>query len=182
MKKLILLVCLASSLLGASLHSTVFDNYMKEAAKRYWVDFPYWLNFKAQLYQESLLDPNAVSYVGASGLGQLMPNTKKEVYKKLGFDDSISVFVPYYNIMASAYYMRTLRNQWTSKRPIWDKQYLAQASYNAGLGHILKAQKKCDMAVLYDDIIKCLPQITGHHSKETITYVQRIKQWYGLLK
>ena len=44
---------------------------------------------------------------------------------------------------------------------------------------ILKAQKKCNNAKLYSDIILCLPQVTGRHSDETITYVDYIiNRWY----
>lgn len=137
-----------------------------------------WKFFKAQLLQESRLDPKAVSYVGASGLGQIMPKTWEELVKKLHFPVYATVWTPEYNIHASAYYQATRIKQWSSPRPINDRMNLGLASYNAGLGNILKAQKLCGGVNLYEDIIKCLKCVTGRHSKETITYVKRINQYY----
>lgn len=77
--------------------------------------------------------------------------------------------------------MRLQWNTWSSPRPNIDRLELAQASYNAGAGNIIKAQKECGGKVLYEDIIECLPQVTGHHSKETITYIKMIRKWRMLL-
>lgn len=141
-----------------------------------------WRLLKAQCYQESLLDPLAVSHVGASGLCQFMPGTWKDVSRRLVFGANTSIFDSKLSIEAASYYMGSLRRQWSSKRPDTDRHYLAMASYNAGLGHLLKAQKRCGGAVLYDDIIDCLPLITGRHSQETITYVARIRKFYIRMK
>ncbi|WP_038195522.1 transglycosylase SLT domain-containing protein [Vibrio nigripulchritudo] len=132
---------------------------------------------KSQLYQESLLNPIAVSHVGASGLGQFMPETWKEVSGKLGFD-GVSVFSEEHNIEAAAFYMASRISVWSSPRPMSDRLSLAWACYNAGCGWILQAQKLCGNPTPYKDIIKCLPQVTGKHSKETITYVERIWRFW----
>ncbi|MDA0115511.1 transglycosylase SLT domain-containing protein [Vibrio sp. 2art] len=132
---------------------------------------------KAQLYQESLLDPQAVSYVGAAGLGQFMPATWAEVSAQLGFEE-VSVHSPVHNIEAAAYYMAGRLNVWKSPRPMSDRLSLAWACYNAGCGWIIKAQKLCGNPAPYKDIIRCLPQVTGHHSKETKTYVERIWRYW----
>jgi len=52
------------------------------------------------------------------------------------------------------------------------------ASYNAGMGNLLKAQKKVGGKLLYKEIIQGLPEVTGKHSKETIDYVQKILSYY----
>jgi len=171
---------LSQSLLAASF-SNKYDEQIKKATKLYWTDFNYWKYWKAQLYQESRFKTNAVSPVGAMGLAQFMPGTWKQISKELKYPVHAKAFVPRYSIYAGAYYMRKLRNSWNWKRPLLDKHYLALASYNAGLGNILKSQKRCDNALLYDDIIECLPGVTGRHSKETIDYVRKIKKWYGLM-
>ena len=79
---------------------------------------------------------------------------------------------------AAACSMAGLRGQWSAMRPEWDRHSLALARYNAGLGHLLSAQRACGGPSLYPEIIACLPAITGRHSRETITYVDRIWEWY----
>lgn len=140
-----------------------------------------WRLFKAQLYQESRLNSKAISPVGAQGLGQIMPNTWSDISRQLKLDKHL-VFDPRVNIQASAFYMAKMRNFWITPRPAADKHSLALASYNAGAGNILKAQKQCHHPRLYQPIIKCLPQVTGHHAKETTTYVKRIwRYWISML-
>ncbi|NOQ31524.1 MAG: transglycosylase SLT domain-containing protein [Helicobacteraceae bacterium] len=140
-------------------------------------DWKYW---KAQLYQESRFKVDAISPVGASGLAQFMPRTWRAVAKRLNYE-KYSPKIPKYAIYAGAFYMRQQWNMWSSPRPQLDRLFLAQASYNAGAGNIIKAQKECNMASTYEGIIECLPKVTGHHSKETITYTKRIKRWRLLL-
>lgn len=106
-----------------------------------------------------------------------MPGTWAQISRELGISNESPHSIKF-AIEAGAYYMWKLRKSWSNPRPAGDRQKLAQASYNAGLGHILNAQKRCDNATLYLDIIKCLPQITGKHSEETITYIIRIQYWY----
>lgn len=73
-------------------------------------------------------------------------------------------------------YMARLASQWKAPRPVEDRISLAESSYNAGLGWILKAQKLCDNSALWDGIMRCLPMVTGDHSKETIGYTLRIRR------
>ena len=175
---------LQQSLLALSF-SNRYDRLIEKSVKKYWSDYPRAYSWKAQLYQESRLKAKVTSPVGASGLAQIMPKTKIQLWRELNFNQNISIFSVYHNIFAGAYYMRKQRDQWRWKRPLIDRNQLAQASYNAGLGHILKAQKICSEkapAILYEEIIGCLPQVTGRHSKETITYIKRIKLWESYLK
>ena len=136
---------------------------------------------KAQLYQESLLKPDAVSYVGAAGIGQFMPATWAEVSRKLGYK-GVSVYSSKHNINAAAYYMSGRLRMWHSPRPMSDRLSLGWACYNAGCGWILKAQRLCGNPNLYNAIIKCLPAVTGRHSKETMTYVERIWKYWVEMK
>jgi soluble lytic murein transglycosylase-like protein len=137
-----------------------------------------WL--KAQLYQESLLNPAAVSPVGARGVAQFMPGTWREVCHAMGMG-RISPHTARPAIHAAAYYMARLYMGWKSPRPDMDRWDLARASYNAGFGNLLAAQRAAGGANRYAAIIKALPQITGHHSRETITYVERIHQIFRRL-
>ncbi len=168
---------LSQSLLAVSF-SNKYDKDIKKSVQIYWTDFNNWKYWKAQLYQESRLKPTAKSPVGAMGLAQFMPNTWKQISRELDYPMFANAYMPKYSVYAGAYYMRKLRNSWSWNRPAIEKNKLAQASYNAGLGNILNAQKLCDYTILWDDIKECLPQVTGHYSKETITYVERIKRWY----
>lgn len=176
---LVAVFLLSQSLLALSF-SNKYDRDIQKSVKRYWADYPIWKMWKAQLYQESRFKLMALSPVGAKGLAQFMPKTWIQISRELKYNKIIIPYSSYHAINAGAYYMRKQRNQWNWKRPQEDKHNLALASYNAGLGNILKAQKLCNNALLYEDIIKCLPKITGHYSNETITYVKRIKKWYQL--
>lgn len=133
-----------------------------------------WRLLKAQGYQESLLNPFAVSPAGAKGLMQFMPGTWNEVSGELESVRLNAIMVPEVSIIAGAYYMRKLNKYWSSPRPEMDRYMLALASYNAGAGNLTKAQRACGGKLLYAEIISCLPQITGSYSTETITYVERI--------
>jgi len=156
-----------------------YDSEISKAAERWWTPYPegHWLWLKAQLYQESQLDPSAVSPVGAAGLGQFMPRTWDEVSGQLGFG-RVSPHSVRHSIMAAAYYMRKLRNGWSAPRPEMDRMDLARASYNAGMGNLLKAQRAAGGANRYAAIIEALPLVTGHHAEETITYNRRIHRWH----
>ena len=158
--------------------STKYDKEIQEAVAKWWPSNIPWEWWKAQLYQESHFDPNAVSPVGAKGIAQFMPRTWRSISKKLGFSN-VSPFSAKHSIEAGAYYMAKLAHIWSWDRPEIDKWDLARASYNAGPGNLLKAQKKTNNSILYRDIIKGLPLVTGKHSRETISYVQNIHRWYG---
>ena len=92
-----------------------------------------WLWLAAQSATESNFKPNAVSRAGAQGLMQLMPETAKEV----GVKDS---FNPDQNIKGGAEYNR---RQYTRWKHLSQQNALAFtfASYNAGAGHVLDAQR-----------------------------------------
>lgn len=161
-----------------SLHTVKYDKVFKSSASRWMPGISYkWL--KAQCWQESRFDSYAVSPAGAAGFCQFMPQTADEVSKALNYFSS--PFSIKWSIEAAAYYDSKMLRFWTTKRPLQDKINLALASYNAGAGNLAKAQKACDMSVLYEDIIECLPLITRHHSNETVTYVRKINKYFNIL-
>lgn len=84
-------------------------------------------------------------------------------------------------IQAGAYYMAKLRAAWTAPRPEDDRHRLALASYNAGLGNILAAQRACGGPPGYDDVMACLPEITGRHAQETLSYAPLIYRWFAVM-
>lgn len=159
--------------LKSTRYTTQYDPWFEKYSKRHLPGYD-WQWLKAICISESGLKPTAVSPVKAAGLCQFMPGTWKDVSRDLGLPASADVFNPELNIIAASYYMHKMQATWRAPRPIPDRKKLANASYNAGAGHLIKAQKRCGGVNLYDGIIACLPLITGHHSKETITYVKRI--------
>lgn len=172
------LLLLPSSYIWASPYPKQYDDEIRKAAKIYLPGVD-WRLLKAQYYQESRLDPSAVSPVGAAGIAQFMPGTWRDVSRSLGYEEQVNPHIAEPAIHAGAYYMAKLRKSWSSPRPEADRYNLALASYNAGLGNLLKAQRACNGAVLYPAIEACLPSITGHHANETKTYVRRIRRYYS---
>ena len=161
-----------------------YDIYFYKYSKLYFgTTFDYkW--FKAQSITESNLKPNATSPVGARGLMQIMPGTWGDIQRKVKLVGDITS--PEYNIMYGLYYDRYLWNNWKSKRPVKDRLSLMFASYNAGIGNILRAQKLC----IDDDSSRGCNQwnvIKGYkHNRwrweETHNYVDRIFMNYNKLK
>lgn len=152
-----------------------YDDQIKQSVRKWWIG-PEWQWWKAQLWQESRFDPCAVSPVGAKGLAQFMPATWAEVSQQMDLGDVPATHARH-AIDAGAYYMARLSKQWSSPRPTLERHYLAMASYNAGLGNILKAQRFCEGALLWGEISPCLEKVTGQHSRETLGYVRLIRKW-----
>ena len=153
---------------------------IEKAVSRYWGVFQHPNAWAAQLYQESRCDPWAVSPAGAAGLAQFMPPTWREARARLGLDPRRT---PYDDIAieAGAWYQARQMAIWRSPRPALERWRLGLASYNAGAGNIIAAQRACDGARDWRVIETCLPQITGRHAAETQTYVLRIERWWGEL-
>ena len=78
--------------------------------------------FEALIEAESGFDPNAISDKGAMGLGQLMPDTAKDLNVSKPFD-------PHQNLIGSAQYLTRQLLEFRSLD-------LALAAYNAGPGRV----------------------------------------------
>jgi membrane-bound lytic murein transglycosylase MltF len=93
----------------------------------------------AQGYQESTLDQNAKSAVGAIGVMQVMPPTGKE----LNVGD-IKQVEP--NIHAGVKYVRFMEDQYFNDAKIdqVNKMLLTFASYNAGPGRIRQLRREAE--------------------------------------
>ena len=100
--------------------------YFQKYGDQYDVD---WVLMGAQGYQESQLNQNAKSPVGAIGVMQVMPATGKDM--KVGDITETEA-----NIHAGIKYMRWMIDQYYEKEPMTklDKALFAFASYNAGAG------------------------------------------------
>lgn len=172
MALVLLLSAIWSPRLQADLSDTRYDYAIHTSAERFLPAYD-WRWLKAQCYQESLLDPRAVSIAGAMGLCQLMPSTWHAISEKLRLN--ASPINPKANALAAGYYMGRLIGQWHRDRANIEKLRLAQASYNAGLGSVLNAQKRCHDALLW----RCIEPCLGY--PETRNYVIKIERWYNQL-
>lgn len=155
-----------------------FDKDIQAAVERFLPGVD-WRLVKTQLYQESGLEPQAISPAGARGIAQFMPKTWDEISKKMGLPWNATPFGAYYAIPACCFYMRELYDKWTAPRPEADRYALALASYNAGFGNLLKAQSLAGGVSDYASIINKLDRVTGfENARETRTYVDRIFNYY----
>ncbi len=106
---------------------------------------------------ESLLDPKAVSPVGAAGLWQFMPATARRFGLKI--DNYVDErYDPYKSTVAAMRYLKTLHNR-------FDDWTLAIAAYNCGEGCVEKAIKKGASRDFW--------KLRKHLPKETARYVSR---------
>jgi len=157
----------------ATRYNTLFHRYSLEF---FGPEFD-WLWFRAQGLAESMLDPQAVSPAGAIGLMQLMPGTSAEMADRLGIPDD--PYNPEFSIRAGIAYDRRCWDIWQKEVGIERIRFML-ASYNAGPGHIIKAQRLAAIKNRWSSVKTQLASVTGwDNAMETITYVRRIEKIYG---
>ena len=146
--------------------------FFKEFGEKYEVDY---LLMAAQGFQESGLDQDAKSQVGAVGVMQVMPATGKE----LNVGD-ITQIEP--NIHAGVKYMRYVVNQYFKDEPMdnLNKWLFAFASYNAGPGRVRQLRKEAakrglDPNVWFGNVEQIASERIG---RETVAYVSNIYKYY----
>jgi membrane-bound lytic murein transglycosylase MltF len=149
----------------------VVDLFKKYGAQ-YDVDY---LLMAAQGYQESTLDQDAKSHVGAIGVMQVMPATGKE----LNVGD-ITKIEP--NINAGVKYMRFMMDQYYKDDPMdaLNKGLMTFASYNAGPGRIRQLRRETEKRglnpnVWFGNVERIASERIG---RETVTYVSNIYKYY----
>jgi membrane-bound lytic murein transglycosylase MltF len=137
------------------------------------------LMLAAQGYQESQLNQNAKSPVGAIGVMQVMPATGQEL--KVG---DINVMEP--NIHAGAKYMDRLMTKYFSDANFTEnnRTLFAFASYNCGPGNVSKLRKEAEKCGLdpnkwFNNVEIVTAQKIG---METTTYVRNIYKYYVAYK
>jgi membrane-bound lytic murein transglycosylase MltF len=129
----------------------------------------------AQGYQESQLNQDAKSAVGAIGVMQVMPDTGKEL--KVGDIKELEA-----NIHAGVKYMRFMMDQYFKDEPMdnLNKGLFTFASYNAGPGRIRQLRKEAEKRGLNPNVwFGNVEQITSERiGRETVTYVSNIYKYY----
>jgi membrane-bound lytic murein transglycosylase MltF len=146
--------------------------YFQKYGDQYDVD---WVLMGAQGYQESQLNQNAKSPVGAIGVMQVMPATGKDM--KVGDITETEA-----NIHAGIKYMRWMIDHYYGNEPMTklDKGLFAFASYNAGAGRISQLRKEAvkrglDPNVWFHNVEYVAAQKIG---QETVAYVSNIYKYY----
>jgi membrane-bound lytic murein transglycosylase MltF len=147
-------------------------DFFRKYSAQYNVDY---LLMMAQGYQESTLNQEAKSKVGALGIMQLMPDTGQQM--NVGDIKQIDA-----NVHAGVKYIRFMVDKYFANEPMTDtnKLLFAFAAYNAGPGrvHSLRmeaAQKGLDPNVWIDNVEMIAAARIG---METVTYVANIYKYY----
>ena len=169
-----------------SKHISKFDNYFKKAEEYCGWD---WRLIAALCYQESKFNPNALSFGGAYGMMQFMPNTGPTYGV---FPDS----PPEIQILGGAKKLKADEKYWIEVKDEFQRKKFAMASYNAGRGHILDAQRLAkkhglDHLVWDDNVEKMLlnlskkeyyqDEVVRHgmmKTKITYNYVRHVTERY----
>jgi membrane-bound lytic murein transglycosylase MltF len=146
--------------------------FFQKYGTKYDVD---WVLMGAQGYQESQLNQEAKSAVGAIGVMQVMPATGKDM--NVG-----NIAETEANIHAGIKYMRWMIDNYYEKEPMTklDKALFAFASYNAGAGKISQLRKEAakrglDPNVWFQNVEYVVAEKIG---QETVTYVSNIYKYY----
>ncbi len=149
----------------------VLDLFRKYG-KQYDMDY---LLMAAQGYQESGLNHDARSPVGAIGIMQVMPDTGAEL--KVGDITQLDA-----NINAGVKYMRFMIDQYFKDEPMTmlDKGLFAFAAYNAGPGRVRQLRREAakrgfDPNVWFGNVEVIASERIG---RETVTYVSNIYKYY----
>jgi membrane-bound lytic murein transglycosylase MltF len=144
----------------------------KKYGSQYNIDY---LLMAAQGYQESTLDQDVKSPVGAIGVMQVMPPTGKE----LNVGDITKVDA---NIHAGVKYMRFMMDRYFKDDPMdnLNKGLMTFAAYNAGPGRLKQlrsetAKRGLDPNVWFGNVERVASERIG---RETVTYVSNIYKYY----
>jgi membrane-bound lytic murein transglycosylase MltF len=138
-----------------------------------------WLVLAAQAYQESRLDQNLRSHVGAIGVMQVMPGTAEH----MGIRDIEKLEN---NIHAGVKYLRFIVDEYYKDEPMdrLNRACFAFASYNAGPTRISKLRKKAAETGL--DPNRWLNNVeliaARQIGRETVDYVSNIYKYYTVYK
>jgi len=120
-----------------------FDQHFREQTKGMKVD---WRLLAAMAWKESRFDSSVTSRKGASGIMQIMPRTAA----RFGLDTASAVED---HIHAAARYMAKLDTMWYRAVPNPEQRLrFVLASYNAGPGHIIDAQRLAAQLGLADTL------------------------------
>ena len=149
-------------------------DYFKEYAGQYGFD---WLLVMSQAYQESRLDQNVESPVGAVGVMQLMPSTAAGPPISIPDIEKVDR-----NVLAGVKYLRHIADQYFKNEPMdpIEKALFTFASYNAGPNRILRLRRQAaaqglDANKWFHNVELIAAKRIG---RETVQYVSNIYKYY----
>lgn len=148
-----------------------------------------WRLLAAMAYQESHWDPDAVSPTGVRGMMMLTRATAKDmgVINRRDAQQSIS---------GGARYFASLLRRIPARIPAPDREWMALAAYNVGLGHLEDARRITEKLGynpdLWIDVKKHLPLLRQKRyyrftrfgyarGDEAVNYVENIRRYYDSL-
>jgi len=108
-----------------------YDELFKRYAPSCGLD---WRLLAAIAYNESSFNPNAVSYMGAMGLMQLMPSTARSYGVSNPYD-------PEQNVKGATKLLSSLLSHYSTVPSYDERINFALAAYNAGAGHVDDARR-----------------------------------------
>ena len=164
----------------------LYRNFFEQIAARHGMD---WRLLAAIGYEESQWNPNAESATGVRGLMMLTQSTARELGVK-NRDD------PAESIEGGARYFANLQGRIEENIREPDRTWLALASYNVGLGHIIDARtltaQRGANPNRWIDVRKTLPLLSNpywyeqtRHGQargyEPVKFVQNIRRFYEVL-
>jgi membrane-bound lytic murein transglycosylase MltF len=146
--------------------------YFRTYSTKYNLD---WMLMAAQGYQESRLNQQAKSHVGAIGVMQIMPETGKDL--KVGDITKAEA-----NIHGGIKYIRFMIDEYYEDEPMDDlnKVLFAFAAYNCGPGRVRQLRRQAaarglDPNVWFDNVEIVAAEKIG---RETVQYVSNIYKYY----
>ena len=126
----------------------------------------------AVMREESWFDTQAVSWVGARGLLQIMPSTGRDLARRAGLPDfdRADLFDPDVNIHLGTFYLRALLDE-LEREPA-----LALSAYNAGKRNALRWKKGIDGEFDVDEYVASITY------RETSRYVQKVSRTWAIYR
>jgi membrane-bound lytic murein transglycosylase MltF len=179
-----MLVCLGTVLVASTCNAgdtSRYDDVFSKYSKRFFGPGFDWRIFKAQGLAESNLNPDARSWVGATGIMQLMPSTYKEI--QTANPEFLEANNPEWNIAAGIYYDRKMWKAWNEHESAPDRMRFVLGSYNAGRRTILRAQQQAETLNLdetvWPSIEQAAPNVAKWRHQETLHYVDKVEALYA---
>jgi membrane-bound lytic murein transglycosylase MltF len=176
----VLLACIFTGAVHAG-DTSRYDDVFSKYSKRFFGPGFDWRIFKAQGLAESNLNPDARSWVGATGIMQLMPSTYKEI--QTANPEFLEANNPEWNIAAGIYYDRKMWKAWNEHESAPDRMRFVLGSYNAGRRTILRAQQQAETLNLdetvWPSIEQAAPNVAKWRHQETLHYVDKVEALYA---